>query len=682
MNSGRLDKFIFGLYLLCVITLTNSIFLTQIGYFGALLLLLYKWISEKRNPFQKSGLELPFLLFIIAEILSTIFSVDPAQAAHTLIKRFMIIPLLYVTIYVASDEKRVKLIVKVFLGAAFLTAAVYLVASFQHYIEHLYSLETKGPSTFQYVMTAGGLLSVISVFFFSFFINEKLPIIKKILLGFALLIILIALAGSFTRAAWLGTAAGIAIALLLRKQWIFLVSGLVLIILYVFLNPKVSSITEYEIASDSLKFIRSINTEGRVSQLKADGEFIVAADYDNGLLVLKKGEIISGLKTEKPVVTINKWRDDVYYSTTLNKTFFFFSLKDIFHPRYLTEYIPKYQIKNGIPVDSLFYIFGSKGEVTILRNPSAPVIYSEHNLNIDLTSVTIERNFMACFSGTSNELLVFSIKNNFPDKIIYRAKAPFEQARVSSNDSTLAFWTGEKFRAWRIKGDKLTEFSVPPRIENISGVQFDSSGFWGLTFDKRICRIIFRGENLKVGVNYKLDKKISGFLVDKNLLYTYYSHKDRITSIVDPYHSTNIQRLNQWKTGWRIFKANPIFGVGDIDMNNIYFQYRAPYDTETYGHLHNNYVHVLEILGGFGFLVFIYLMFTIFILDLKIYNRLKNIPFASSVALGTIGAFIAFLVSGLAEWNFGDQEIATMLWFATGLNIALYKLYKKDKDAG
>ena len=166
------------------------------------------------------------------------------------------------------------------------------------------------------------------------------------------------------------------------------------------------------------------------------------------------------------------------------------------------------------------------------------------------------------------------------------------------------------------------------------------------------------------------------------MLYTYYSHKDRITSIVDPYHSTNIQRLNQWKTGWRIFMANPIFGVGDIDMNNIYLQYRAPYDTETYGHLHNNYVHVLTILGGFGFLVFIYLMFTIFILDLKIYNRLKNIPFASSVALGTIGAFIAFLVSGLAEWNFGDQEIATMLWFATGLNIALYKLYKKDKNAG
>ncbi len=680
-NSSRIDKFIFGLYLLCIITLTNSIFLTQIGYFGALLLLLYKWISDKRNPFQKSGLELPLLLFIIAEILSTIFSVDPAQATHTLIKRFMIIPLLYVTIYVVSDEKRGKQVVKVFLGAAFLTAAVYLIASLQHYLEHLYTLETKGPSTFQYVMTAGGLLSVISVYFFAFFINEKLSFVKKTLLGFALLIILIALAGSFTRAAWLGTAAGIAFILLLRKQWILLASGFILIVFYVMLNPKVSRITEYEVGADSLKFVQSINTEGRVSQLKADKGFIIAADYANGLLVLDNGKIISKLKTEKPIVTINKWKDDIYYSITLNKTFYFFSLKDISHPVFLMEYIPKYQIKNGIPIDSLFYIFGSDGEITILKNPSMPINFMRNNLKINLTSVTIEKNFMACFSATSKELLVYSIKNNLPDKIIYKEKAPFEQARVSSNDSTLAFWTGKQLKVWRITANRITRFSVPSQIENVSGVQFDSTGFWALTFDKRICHVLFNKKNLQIDANYNLYKNVSGFLADSNFIYTYYSHKDRISSIIDPHHSTNVQRLNQWKTGWRIFIANPIFGVGDIDLNNIYLQYRAPYETEIYGHLHNNYVHVLAILGGFGFLVFIYLLYSIFIIDLKIYNKVKNIPFVSSVSLGTIGSFTAFIVSGLAEWNFGDQEIATMLWFVTGLNIALYKLYVKDKNA-
>jgi hypothetical protein len=43
--------------------------------------------------------------------------------------------------------------------------------------------------------------------------------------------------------------------------------------------------------------------------------------------------------------------------------------------------------------------------------------------------------------------------------------------------------------------------------------------------------------------------------------------------------------------------------------------------------------------------------------------------------LGALAAFIGFLFAGLGEWNFGDQEIVTMLWFTLGLNIAFYKTY-------
>jgi len=70
------------------------------------------------------------------------------------------------------------------------------------------------------------------------------------------------------------------------------------------------------------------------------------------------------------------------------------------------------------------------------------------------------------------------------------------------------------------------------------------------------------------------------------------------------------------------------------------------------------------------------------LMNLKIYNVLKDVPFVSSYSLGAAAAFIGFLFSGLAEWNFGDQEIITMVWFTLGLNIAFYKSYLKENKNG
>jgi O-antigen ligase len=145
--------------------------------------------------------------------------------------------------------------------------------------------------------------------------------------------------------------------------------------------------------------------------------------------------------------------------------------------------------------------------------------------------------------------------------------------------------------------------------------------------------------------------------------------------MVDPYHITNINRLNQWKTGFKILASHPIFGVGDIDLHQLYLKYKEPYEKETFGHLHNNYVHFIVILGVFGFIVVVYMLIKIFLLNLKIYKTVKEEEFISSYALGTLAAFTGFLFSGLAEWNFGDHEIITMVWFTIGLNIAFYKLY-------
>jgi O-antigen ligase len=144
------------------------------------------------------------------------------------------------------------------------------------------------------------------------------------------------------------------------------------------------------------------------------------------------------------------------------------------------------------------------------------------------------------------------------------------------------------------------------------------------------------------------------------------------------YHPTNIVRLSLWRAGWQIFKDNPLFGTGDIDLAGYYKKYKRYYEKEIQGHLHNNYIHVLATLGLFGFLAVCYLLLKILLINIGIYKRNKDIPFVSSYSLGVLGAFCAFLVSGLTELNIWDQEIITLVYFTFGLNIAFNNQIKPD----
>ena len=58
-----------------------------------------------------------------------------------------------------DDKQKAKLFFKVYIGAALVTIIAYIVFAYEHFISQFYLLQSKGPSPFQYVMTAGGLIS-------------------------------------------------------------------------------------------------------------------------------------------------------------------------------------------------------------------------------------------------------------------------------------------------------------------------------------------------------------------------------------------------------------------------------------------------------------------------------------------------------------------------------------------
>ena len=85
-----LDWIILSFFVIFILSLSNSIFVNQIGYFGALLFILVKIFLTRKNQFQKTGLELAFTLYMIAEILSLIFSDYKSEALQNFSKRALL----------------------------------------------------------------------------------------------------------------------------------------------------------------------------------------------------------------------------------------------------------------------------------------------------------------------------------------------------------------------------------------------------------------------------------------------------------------------------------------------------------------------------------------------------------------------------------------------------------------
>ena len=163
------------------------------------------------------------------------------------------------------------------------------------------------------------------------------------------------------------------------------------------------------------------------------------------------------------------------------------------------------------------------------------------------------------------------------------------------------------------------------------------------------------------------------------LLFSPHSLRERATSAFDLYHPNNIERTYMWKAGLEMIKDHPLTGVGDRDLSDLYDQYKSPNAKQRHGHLHNNFIMFGATLGIPGILVFLALFIKIFIVEIKIFTSIsKENWLLKSTVLGCLAAFVGFQVNGLFEWNFGDAEIAMLLWLTVGLALAVDRMKGKQ----
>lgn len=142
-------------------------------------------------------------------------------------------------------------------------------------------------------------------------------------------------------------------------------------------------------------------------------------------------------------------------------------------------------------------------------------------------------------------------------------------------------------------------------------------------------------------------------------------------------------RMTMWGNGWKIIKKNPILGTGLIDLGEHYQRERSTADIQLHGnnrrvgHLHNNFIHITAITGFVGLAAFCFLWLAIIAFQTQLAryapSGLRN------RRMSYLAVTSAFLINGLAEWNFGDSEVVTVLWFALGLALSSWR---HDREHG
>ena len=673
-----LDWIILSFFVIFILSLSNSIFVNQIGYFGALLFILVKIFLTRKNQFQKTGLELAFALYMIAEILSLIFSEYRLEALHNFYKRALLIPVFYTTVTVTDSFKLGKNLFNLFIAATLVTCLVYLAVSVKYYLNNKYVLTQSGPDILQNPITTSEIISFTVLFLFAFIINEKTNFKLKLLLYAGFVISLITLIATYKRTGWMGVGFGIVLLLIIKKKWQILIPLVILGVILLVTEKNISQVDVYNFNDSGVNKILSFNTKGRAWNIEpADGDFVVC-DYEDGLLFYKDSTLLKKYKAPGPVTSFRQIKENLYL-VQLVDTRFIVLKNESGKLEEINEILPPGETVNYDVVDEHLYTLDIDSGLTFynsVEDKFKPIRFPEFRgcnwFFIDSSYfffVTVRSGFKVCLNngGLPGELLA----NKKPSVI--------STACLFNRKFVVA--TGDGLKLYTVNHNDLRLDDNLEKLKSVYKIESEGDILAVLMSNGTIYKMkVSSDSKFEILSENKLSPSPTNFNFFNNKLYCSYVYRSRLLSFFDPYLAVNFTRIALWRGGWLMFLDHPLFGVGDIDLAKYYVKYKRPYDKEIHGHLHNNYFHFLATLGLFGFLAMMYLFFKIFKELGGIYSATKGKPFIASYSLGAIASFASILVSGLSEQNFWDQEITTLIYFTIGLNVALFIQFKKESE--
>jgi O-antigen ligase len=153
----------------------------------------------------------------------------------------------------------------------------------------------------------------------------------------------------------------------------------------------------------------------------------------------------------------------------------------------------------------------------------------------------------------------------------------------------------------------------------------------------------------------------------------------RGSNIFNPQEDSTQYRVEVWREAMSLIKDHPIAGIGKGSEGST--RLREKYELYNGGKLPPGHFHSTPIqiatwwgLPALGFYVALMVMFFLKMWRSSQLFRAKKDGNAWGIVLGGMGALVAFNVSSLAHFNFGDGEVVMMFWLLTGLVFAVRQL--------
>lgn len=148
-------------------------------------------------------------------------------------------------------------------------------------------------------------------------------------------------------------------------------------------------------------------------------------------------------------------------------------------------------------------------------------------------------------------------------------------------------------------------------------------------------------------------------------------------SFLDPEEGSFAWRLKVWPETFTLIKDHPLFGIGKGSEGKLRDQWGL-YDNGKLppGHFHSTPIQI-AVWWGLLALVLYYAMMAIFAVEMwRLVKRLRHDGRWElwGVALGGLGGLVAFNISSLVHFNFGDGEVVMMFWLLTGMAFAVRQI--------
>jgi O-antigen ligase len=149
-----------------------------------------------------------------------------------------------------------------------------------------------------------------------------------------------------------------------------------------------------------------------------------------------------------------------------------------------------------------------------------------------------------------------------------------------------------------------------------------------------------------------------------------------VSSIIDEKYPENVARINYWKTSLKIFRKDPVTGIGSGSWFGIYPGYNGNRYTDknilvtSEINPHNEYFEVLSENGILGFIFYMLLLFLIF-------KNLLTESLNNLLILPLFLSFVGFMI--ISFFSFPKDNVAIVILLSTLIGISLSLMNRNEE---